>query len=86
MWVIDHDHFLKKDVLLSVDVFEKFMATCLKLNGLDSCHYFSFPGLSWDVLLKMTGVKLEKMSDIDKYLFIEKRIKRRNFLHCQEMH
>ena len=53
------------------DVFEKFIGTCLKYYGLDPCHYFSSPGLSWDVTLKMTGVKLEKISDIDKYLFIE---------------
>ena len=26
-------------------------------------------------MLKMTGVKLEKKSDIDKYLFIEKELK-----------
>ena len=39
--------------------------------GLDSCHYFSSPGLTWDAMLKMTGI-LEKISDIDKYLFIEK--------------
>ena len=26
-------------------------------------------------MLKMTGVKLEKISDIDKYLFIEKGLK-----------
>ena len=26
-------------------------------------------------MLKMTGVKLEKISDIDKYLFIEKRLR-----------
>ena len=43
----------------------------LKYYGLDPCHYFSSPGLSWDAMLKMTGVKLEKISDIDKYLFIE---------------
>ena len=66
------DHYLKKDVFLSVDSFEKFIATCLKYYGLDPCHYFSFYGLSWDAMLKMTGVKLEKTSDIDKYLFIEK--------------
>ena len=36
------------------------------------CHYFSSPGLSWDAMLKMTDIELEKMSDIDKYLFIEK--------------
>ena len=66
------DHYLKKDVFLSVDSFEKFIATSLKYYGLDPCHYFSFYGLSWDAMLKMTGVKLEKISDIDKYLFIEK--------------
>ena len=70
-----HDHYLKKDVLLSVDVFEKFITTCLKFYGLDPCHYFSSPGLNWVVMLKMTGVKLEKISDIDQYLFIEKRIR-----------
>ena len=40
-------------------------------HGLDPCHYFSAPGLSWDAMLKMTGIELEKISDIDKYLFIE---------------
>ena len=67
-----HDHYLKKDVLLLGDKFEKFIDTCLKSYELDPCHYFSYPGLSWDVMLKMTDVKLEKISDIDKYLFIEK--------------
>ena len=47
-------------VLLLVDVFEKFIATCLKLYRLDPCHYFSSPGLSWDAMLKMTGIKLKK--------------------------
>ena len=67
-----HDHYLKKDVLLLASVFEKFISTCLKYYGLDPCHYFSAPGLSWDAMLKMTDVKLEKTSDIDMYLFIEK--------------
>ena len=47
-------------VLLLVDVFEKFIATYLKLYRLDPCHYFSSPGLSWDAMLKMTGIKLKK--------------------------
>ena len=45
-----HDHYLKKDVLLLADIFEKFIDTCLKFYGLDPCHYFSSPGLSWDTM------------------------------------
>ena len=70
-----HDHYLKKDVLLLADVFEKFIDTCLKFYGLDPCHYFSSPGLSWDAMSKMNGVKLEKISDIDKYLFLQKGLR-----------
>ena len=51
-----HDHYLKKDVLLLADVFEKLIFTCLKYYKLDPCHYFSALGLSWDAMLKMTGV------------------------------
>ena len=67
-----HDHYLKKDVLLLANVFEKFINTCLKFCKLDPCHYFSSPGSGWDAMLKMNKVKLEKISDIDMYLFIEK--------------
>ena len=70
-----HDYYLKEDVLLLADVFEKFIDICLKYFGLDPCHYFSSPGLSWDAMSKMTGKKLEKISDIDKYLFIEKGLR-----------
>ena len=65
-----HDHYLNKDALLFSNVFEKFIDTYLKLYGLDPCHYFSSPGLRWDAMLRMTGVKL----DINKYLFIEKEL------------
>ena len=55
-----YDHYFKKDVLLLADVFQKFIKTYLKHYKRDPCHYFSSPGLSWDGMLKMTGVKLEK--------------------------
>ena len=54
-----HNHYLKKDVLLSADVFQKFISTCLKVYELDLRHYFSAPGLLWDALLKMTKVEPE---------------------------
>ena len=47
----------------------------LKYYGLDPCHYFSAPGLSWNAMLKTTGIELEKISDTDKYLFIEKGLR-----------
>ena len=70
-----HDHYLKKDVSFLVDVFEKFIDMCLKYHGLDLCHCFSSPGLSWDAILKITDTELEKISDIDKHLFIEKGLR-----------
>ena len=72
IWVIITIFYLKKDILLLADVFEKFIDTCLKYSGLDPCHFFSSPGLSWDAMLKLTDIKLEKISDIGKYLIIEK--------------
>ena len=59
-------------MLLLTDVFEKFTSTNLKYYNLDPCHYFSATGLSWDAMLKMTKVELEKISDADMHLFIEK--------------
>ena len=56
-------------------VFEKFFDACLKFYGLDPCHFFSSSGLSWDSMLKMAGVKLEKISNIVMYLFIEKGLR-----------
>ena len=70
-----HDHYLKNVLLLLTDVFEKFIDICLKYYGLDPCHYFSAPGLSWDAMLKMAEIELEKISDIAKYLFTEKALK-----------
>ena len=43
-----------------------------KIFCLDPSYYFSSPGLSWDAMLKMTRVKLEKIHNVDINLFIEK--------------
>ena len=67
-----HDVYLKADVLLLADVFENFRKTCLQYYGLDPCHYFTSPGLSWDAMLKMTNITLDLISDVDMYQFVEK--------------
>ena len=59
-----HDLYLKRDVLLLANVFEKFIKTCLDYYGLDPSHYFSSPLLSWDAMLKMTKIELDFISDI----------------------
>ena len=55
----NHDLYIETDVLLLADILEKLINTCLDYYRLDSCHYFRTPGLSWDVMLKMTETKLE---------------------------
>ena len=63
------------DVLLLADVFENFRAICLENYKLDSAHYFTTPGLTWDAASKVTGINLELLSDIDMLLMIEKGIR-----------
>ena len=70
-----HDLYLKSDILLLADVFENFRKTCLEYYKLDPCHYFTSPGLSWDAMLKMTNIKLELMTDVDMFQFIEKALR-----------
>lgn len=63
------------DVLLLADVFETFRDMCLKHYKLDPCWYYTSPGLAWDAMLKITGVKLQTIKDYDMCLFIEKGIR-----------
>ena len=70
-----HDLYLQTDILLLVDVFENFRKTCLAYYKLDPLHYITSPGLAWDAMLKMTGINLELITDIDMQLFIEKGLR-----------
>ena len=67
-----HNLYVATDTLLLADVFENFRKVCQEKYGLDPAHYYSTPGLSWDALLKKTGVELELLTDLDMHLFIER--------------
>ena len=66
------DLYLKCDVLLLADVFEKCRNNSLNNYGLCPSHYLSAPALSWDAMLNMAKIKLEIISDPDMYIFFEK--------------
>ena len=47
-----HDLYLKCDVLLLADVFEKYRNNSIQNYVLYPSHYLSAPTLSWDAMLK----------------------------------
>ena len=70
-----HELYNVTDVLLLADVFENFRDLCLKIYKLDPVYYFTAPGLAWDACLKMTGIQLELLSDVNMLLMFEKGIR-----------
>ena len=70
-----HDVYLKIDVLLLADIFQKFRSVCLNVYRLDPSHFYSAPNLSWESMLISTRVKLGLLKDIDMLLFFERGIR-----------
>ena len=68
-----HNLYLKFDVFLTTDIFEKFRDDSQALYGLEHVHYYSLQGLTWDAALKHSKVELELITDIDMYL-MSKRV------------
>ncbi|KAF8791646.1 Carboxylesterase 1E like protein [Argiope bruennichi] len=66
--------YVKSDVLILADIFEKFRDVCLKTYKLDPDWYFTAPGLSWNPMLKKTQIQLDLLHDIDMVLMIEKEV------------
>ena len=67
--------YIKTDTLILCDVFENFRELCLSYYGIDACHYMSLPAFAWDAMLKMTGVKLDLITDIEQYTFVEENLR-----------
>lgn len=69
------DLYLKTDVLLLTDIFEKFRQTCKNHYRLDPAFYVTAPSLSWDAMLLKTKVKLELIEDLDMIRMIQRGIR-----------
>ena len=67
-----HNLYLKCDVLLLANVFEKFKNNSLNNYELWPSHYLSASGLSLDAELKMTKSELELIPDPDIFAIFEK--------------
>ena len=64
--------YLKCDVVFLSGVFENLRKTCIEYYNLDPTNYLTAPSLAWDAMLRMTGIKLELLYDLDMISMIEK--------------
>ena len=69
------DLYLKTDVLLLADVFEKFRSDCHRAYDLDPAHYYTAPRLTWDAMLIHTGIELQLLTDSDMVLSVKRSIR-----------
>ena len=68
-----HELYLKCDVLLLADAFEKFRNNkFIKKSWIMSKSFLSALALSWNAMLNITKVEHELISGADMYLFFEK--------------
>ena len=70
-----HDLYLKTDVILLSNIFDKFRKVCMENYGLDPAHFYTAPRLAWQVCLKKTGMKLDLITDPDMLLMFERGIR-----------
>ena len=67
--------YLKNDVLLLTDIFQNYIDTCKKAYGINPLYSYSTPSLTWKAGLKMTGVKLDYITDDKLRLLIENNMR-----------
>ena len=65
------DLYVQSDTLLLADIFENFRDMSLEIYELDPAYFVSLPGFTWHPCLKITGVNLELITDINMLLMIE---------------
>jgi len=69
------DVYLAGDVCGLADVFEYFRREMHAEFGVDPVQYVSAASLSWQAMLRHTGVEIPLLQDIDQHLFMERGIR-----------
>ena len=67
--------YLKNDVLLLGDIFQKYIDTCKKAYGINPLYSDSIPSFTWKAGLKVTGVKLDYITDDKLRLLLENNMR-----------
>jgi hypothetical protein len=70
-----HEIYLKGDVVLLAEVFEKYRQLSLNAYRLDPAWYMSGPSFFYDAMKYMTGCKLPLIDDMDLYEIIKNGIR-----------
>ena len=67
--------YLKSDVILLADVFEKFVKVSTEEYGSNPLYCVSLPGYTYQCALKYTDIKLQTLQDKDLILLIKNNIR-----------
>ena len=67
--------YLKSDVILLADIFEKFIRVSVNEFGINPLYCVSLPGYTWQCGLKYTGINLQTLQDKDMILLLENNIR-----------
>ena len=67
--------YLKSDVILLADVFEKFIKISIEEYGINPLYCVKLPGYTWQCGMKYTDIKLQTLQDKDMILLIENNIR-----------
>ena len=67
--------YLKNDVLILTDIFQNYIDTCKKAYGINPLYSYSTPSFTWKAGLKMTGVKLDYITDDKLRLLLENNMR-----------
>ena len=67
--------YLKSDVILLADVFEKFIKISVEEFGINPLYCVSLPGYTWQCGMKYTNINLQTLQDKDMILLLENNIR-----------